>query len=82
MNEKKITGTSTLIERIVKKATAHYGTDIRFVGIKYEPNTGWIAKIKFYNFPSLVEMSTTSSEKALRKLDKRIDKIIKRYYMV
>lgn len=81
MNDKNI-GTSTRIEKIVKKVTDHYGTDIQFVGVKYDPSIGWIAKVKLYSFPSLSGMSTTSSEKALRRLDKRIDKIIDRYLIV
>ncbi len=75
-------GTSTRIEKIVKKVTDHYGSDIHFVGVKYDPSVGWIAKVKLFNFPSLSGMSTTSSEKALKRLEKRIDKIIDRYAMV
>jgi len=78
---KKI-GTSTRIEKIVKKVTDHYGTDIRFVGVKYDPSIGWVAKVKLYSFPSLTGMSSSSSERALKRLEKRIDKIIDRYAMV
>jgi hypothetical protein len=82
MTNKNKIGTSTRIERIVEKVTAHYGTDIHFVGVKFDPSVGWIAKVKLFNFPSLSGMSTTSSEKALKRLERRIDKIIERYSMV
>lgn len=82
MNEKK--GTSTLIEEIINKANSHYGSgEISFVGLKYQHEIGWVAKIKFSdNRPSLTGLSSTFSGKALRRLNKRLDKIIDRYNMI
>ena len=81
MSENKV-GTSSRIENIVKLATGHFGPDIQFVGVKYAPSIGWVAKIKLFNSPSFSESDLDSSEKALRKLEKRILKIIDRYAMV
>jgi len=81
MGENK--GTSTTIEEIIKRAEAHYGEgEVIFVGLKYQKGSGWIAKIKRRNAPSLTGHSTTSSGKALRRLSKRLSKVIQRYNMV
>ena len=82
MSNKEQIGTSTSIEKITELAERHYGEgEIIFVGLKYQYKTGWIAKIKRENGPSLTGMSTTSSGKALKRLNKRLKKIIDRYNM-
>ena len=68
------------IEAIYKLAKDHFG-DIRFVGIKYQSKIGWLAKIKFNEFESLIDSGETSTD-ALRNLKKRVKKIIKRYNTV
>ena len=68
------------IERIYKMAKSHYG-EVRFVGIKLHRKIGWVAKVQFDQFESLVAEGE-SPEDALRKLRKRLKKIIDRYHMV
>lgn len=68
------------IERIYKMAKEHYG-EVRFVGIKLHTKIGWIAKIQFDEFESLIAEGETAIE-ALRNLRKRLKKIIDRYNMV
>lgn len=68
------------IERIYKMAKEHYG-EVRFVGIKLHTKIGWIAKIQFDEFESLIAEGETAAE-ALRNLRKRLKKIIDRYNMV
>ncbi|DAB39780.1 MAG TPA: hypothetical protein CFH81_06000 [Sulfurovum sp. UBA12169] len=68
------------IERIYKMAKEHYG-EVRFVGIKLHTKIGWIAKIQFDEFESLIAEGETATE-ALRNLRKRLKKIIDRYNMV
>ena len=68
------------IERIYKMAKLHYG-EVRFVGIKLHRKIGWVAKVQFDEFESLVAEGE-SPEDALRKLRKRLKKIIDRYHMV
>ncbi|MCD6653768.1 MAG: hypothetical protein LT067_03215 [Sulfurovum sp.] len=68
------------IERIYKMAKEHYG-EVRFVGIKLHTKIGWIAKIQFDEFESLIAEGETATE-ALKNLRKRLKKIIDRYNMV
>jgi len=70
------------IQRIYQLCEDHFGNGtVRFVGIKFEPAVGFVAKVKFYDQAqqlSIVESADCSTE-ALRKLKNRIKKIIKRY---
>ncbi len=68
------------IEQIYKIAKEHFG-EVRFVGIKKHTKIGWIAKIQFDEFESLIS-DGNSAEDALKNLRKRIKKIINRYHMV
>lgn len=70
------------IEEIFKLCKNHFG-DVRFVGIKYHSQIGWIAKAQFNSdeVGNLTSDGKTSSE-ALRSLRNRIKKIIKRYNRV
>jgi len=68
------------IDRIYKMANDHFG-EVRFVGIKKHTKIGWIAKIQFDEFQSLVSEGK-DAEEALRNLRKRLKKIIDRYNMV
>jgi len=71
---------SERIDRIYKTAKDHFG-EVRFVGIKKHTKIGWVAKIQFDEFESLVSEGK-DAEDALRKLRKRLKKIIDRYNMV
>ena len=68
------------IERIQKMAKDHFG-EVRFVGIKYHSKIGWVAKVQFDEFESLIAEGTDATD-ALRKLRKRLKKIIDRYNLV
>ena len=68
------------IERIYAMAKEHFG-EVRFVGIKKHTKIGWVAKIQFDEFESLVAEGE-SAEAALKNLRKRLKKIIDRYNMV
>ena len=68
------------IERIYRLAKGHFG-EVRFVGIKKHTKIGWIAKIQFDEFESLISDGETG-EDALKNLRKRVKKIIDRYNMV
>jgi len=68
------------IDRIYKMAHEHYG-EVRFVGIKRHTKIGWVAKIQFDEFESLVAEGVDGID-ALKKLRKRLRKIIDRYNMV
>jgi hypothetical protein len=68
------------IDRIYKTAKDHFG-EVRFVGIKRHTKIGWVAKIQFDEFESLVSEGK-DAEDALRNLRKRLKKIIDRYNMV
>ena len=68
------------IDRIYKIAKDHFG-EVRFVGIKKHTKIGWVAKIQFDEFESLVSEGK-DAEDALRNLRKRLKKIIDRYNMV
>jgi hypothetical protein len=68
------------INRIYEMAKDHFG-EIRFAGIKKHNKIGWIAKIQFDEFESLMADGETAEE-ALKNLRKRLKKIIDRYQMV
>jgi hypothetical protein len=68
------------IERIYKLAQEHYG-EVRFVGIKKHTKIGWVAKIQFDAFESLIAEGESATD-ALKNLRKRVKKIIDRYNMV
>jgi len=68
------------IDRIYKMAKGHFG-EVRFVGIKRHTKVGWVAKIEFEEFDSLIAEGIDAID-ALRKLRKRLRKIIDRYNMV
>jgi hypothetical protein len=68
------------IDRIYKMAKEHFG-EVRFVGIKRHTKIGWVAKIQFDEFESLVAEGEDGTD-ALKKLRKRLRKIIDRYNMV
>ncbi|MBD3791954.1 MAG: hypothetical protein IE918_07400 [Campylobacterales bacterium] len=68
------------IERIHKMAKDHFG-EVRFVGIKLHTKIGWVAKIQFDEFDSLIAEGE-NAELALKNLRKRLKKIIDRYNMV
>lgn len=68
------------IDRIYRMAKAHFG-EVRFVGIKRHTKIGWVAKVQFDNFDSLMAEGDTAIN-ALRSLRKRLKKIIDRYNTV
>jgi len=68
------------VDRIYVMAKKHFG-EVRFVGIKKHHKIGWIAKIQFDEFESLVSEGK-DAEDALRKLRRRLKKIIDRYNFV
>ena len=68
------------IDRIYNMAEEHYG-EVRFVGIKRHNKIGWVAKIQFDSFDSLVAEGKDAID-ALKNLRKRLKKIIDRYHMV
>jgi len=70
---------SDRIKEIYKLCKGHFG-DVRFVGIKYHAQIGWVAKAQFSSdeVGNLTADGETSSD-ALRSLRNRIKKIIKRY---
>ncbi len=68
------------IDTIHKMAREHFG-EVRFVGIKKHTKIGWVAKIQFDEFESLIAEGEDAID-ALKKLRKRLRKIIARYNMV
>jgi len=70
---------SDRIKEIYKLCKGHFG-DVRFVGIKYHSQIGWVAKAQFNSeeVGNLTADGETSSD-ALRNLRNRMKKIIKRY---
>jgi len=68
------------IDRIYKMANEHYG-EVRFVGIKRHTKIGWVAKVQFDEFESLMAEGEDAID-ALKNLRKRLKKIIDRYNMV
>ena len=68
------------IERVYRMAKEHFG-EVRFAGIKKHTKIGWVAKVQFDEFESLIAEGETA-EDAVRNLRKRLKKIIDRYNMV
>jgi len=68
------------IDYIYEMAKEHFG-EVRFAGIKKHTKIGWVAKIQFDEFQSLVSEGK-DAEEALKNLRKRLKKIIDRYNMV
>ena len=68
------------IDKIYAMAKKHFG-EVRFVGIKKHRKIGWVAKIQFDEFESLISEGK-DAEDALRKLRKRLKIIIDRYNFV
>jgi len=68
------------IESIYKMAKEHFG-EVRFVGIKLHDKIGWVAKIQFDEFESLIAEGDNPTE-ALKNLKKRVRKIVHRYNIV
>ena len=68
------------IDTIYEMAKEHFG-EVRFVGIKRHTKIGWIAKIQFDEFESLISEGE-NAESALKNLKKRLKKIIDRYNIV
>ena len=58
----------------------HFGA-VRFVGIKYHSKIGWVAKVQFEKEVYFKNLTADGEDinKALLKLKKRVNKIIKRY---
>ena len=79
-NQKEVKSLDERIERIYKMAKEHFG-EVRFVGIKKHTKIGWVAKVQFDEFESLMAEGKTA-EDALKNLRKRVKKIINRYHMV
>ena len=80
MSNKEVKTLDQRIERIYKMAKEHFG-EVRFVGIKKHTKIGWVAKIQFDEFESLIAEGE-DAENALKNLRKRLKKIIDRYNMV
>ncbi len=80
MSNKEVKTLDERIERIYGMAVEHFG-EVRFVGIKRHTKIGWVAKIQFDEFESLVAEGEDAVD-ALKKLRKRLRKIIDRYNMV
>ena len=68
------------IDRIYRMAKDHFG-EVRFVGIKRHTKIGWVAKVQFDEFESLMAEGETAVD-ALKNLRKRVKKIVDRYNMV
>jgi len=79
-NIKEVKSIDERIDRIYKMAKEHYG-EVRFVGIKRHTRIGWVAKIQFDEFDSLMAEGENAVD-ALKNLRKRVKKIIDRYNMV
>ncbi len=78
--QKEVKTVEERIDRIYRMAQGHFG-EVRFVGIKKHTKIGWVAKIQFDEFESLVAEGKDAID-ALKKLRKRLKKIIDRYNMV
>jgi hypothetical protein len=79
-NEPEVKTLEFRIERIHRMAKGHFG-EVRFVGIKFHDKIGWVAKIQFDEFESLVAEGEDAVS-ALKNLRKRVKKIIDRYNTV
>lgn len=79
-NNREVKTLDERIDRIYKMAKEHFG-EVRFVGIKKHTKIGWVAKIQFDEFESLVAEGESAID-ALKNLRKRLSRIIDRYNMV
>lgn len=82
-NDKRQKTDSDRIIRIYQLCEEHFG-NVRFVGVKYHKQIGWVAKVQFednINFGNLTADGDNSTD-ALRNLKNRVKKIIKRYNVV
>ncbi len=77
---KEVKSIDERLERLKREAKGHFG-EIRFVGIKLHDKIGWVAKIQFDEFESLVAEGETAID-AIKNLRKRVLKIINRYNAV
>jgi len=77
---KEVKSLDERIARIYRMAKEHYG-EVRFAGIKKHTKIGWVAKVQFDEFDSLIAEGETA-EDALKNLRKRLKRIIDRYNMV
>ena len=80
MSNKEVKTIDERIERIYRMAKEHFG-EVRFTGIKKHTKIGWVAKVQFDEFDSLIAEGETA-EDALKNLRKRLKRIIDRYNMV
>ena len=80
MSKKAVRTIDERIERIYKMAKEHFG-EVRFTRIKKHTKIGWVAKVQFDEFDSLIAEDETTEE-ALKNLRKRLKRIIDRYNMV
>jgi len=80
MSNKEVKTIDERIERIYRMAKEHFG-EVRFTGIKKHTKIGWVAKVQFDEFDSLIAEGETAEE-ALKNLRKRLRRIIDRYNMV
>ena len=78
--DKEVKTIDQRIDRIYRMAQGHFG-DVRFVGIKRHTKIGWVAKVQFDEFESLMAEGDSAID-ALRQLRKRLKKIIDRYNLV
>ena len=80
MAESTIKTLDRRIDSIYRMAKEHFG-EVKFVGIKLHKKIGWVAKIQFDEFESLVSEGK-DAEEALKNLRRRLKKIIARYNFV
>jgi hypothetical protein len=80
MSKSEVKTLDQRIDRIYAMAKEHYG-EVRFVGIKRHTKIGWVAKIQFDEFDSLMAEGEDAID-ALKNLRKRVKKIVDRYNMV
>ena len=80
MSNKEVKSLDERIERIYNMAKEHFG-EVRFAGIKKHTKIGWVAKVQFDEFDSLIAEGETA-EDAVKNLRKRLKRIIDRYNMV
>jgi hypothetical protein len=82
-HDKHMKTDSERIMRIHDLCEEYFG-DVRFVGVKYHTQIGWVAKVQFeenINFGNLTADGDDSTD-ALRKLKSRVKKIISRHNKV
>jgi len=68
------------IARLLRETREHFG-EVRFVGVKLHDKIGWVAKIQFDEFESLVAEGEDAIS-AVKNLRKRVKKIVSRYNTV